>query len=97
MRARRTAKANLFNARLRKRIPVTVHLSPQAFEILELLVAIEDAPNYRQERAIERALRLLNSHLEVFLEQVNDGARQGRDPIALGNRLKPDFVFREEQ
>lgn len=96
-RKRKTTVARLFNPRLRKRVPVTVNLSPRAFAVLELLVTIEDAPNYRQERAIERALHLLHSHIEVFLEQIEDGAKQGRDPIALGKRLKPDFVFREEQ
>ena len=87
----------LFNPRARNRTPITVRLSPDALALLEKLVAIEGAKNFAVERAIERALYVLDSHVEIYVAQVEQAAAEGRDIGKLMDRLKPDFTYRETQ
>ena len=86
-----------FKLKERNRTPITVRLSPSALAVLEQLIAIEGAKSYQAERAIERALFVLDSLVQKFYDQMKEAAATGRDLDKLMNRMRADFAYREEQ
>jgi hypothetical protein len=93
----RKSSETLFDARVRKRVPVTVWLSPRAIAILEQMIKIEGAKTFGAERAIERALNFLQNYLEDSLAYLAEAEKRGRDPDALASRMITRLEIHERQ